>query len=234
MSQMAALWISIALVIVIVIVLSGVLLVRHNLQEAIKMCNKIQADFQDSDIKDIKKTLLIQMELTGHYYKSVLRQANLSFIFALVFAGIGILLFFSIIIFMVFGLSNNLATTVISGIGGALAQALSAINFSLYNRATNQLQTFHKSLDRLQNYMLANSICQGLDASAREHTCSLLSLIIASSSVSETEERTISNIIKQRAISSTEQQRSHVGNGHNSHTESVIPNEAPVTNENRS
>ncbi|GHO91548.1 hypothetical protein KSF_015960 [Reticulibacter mediterranei] len=218
MSLMAALWILAAFIVVIAVVALGVWMVRSNLQATIKACTKARDDFNEADIKDIKKTLLIEMELTGDYYKCVLRQANLSFIFALVFAGIGILIFFSIIIFMVVGFSADLATTVISGVGGALVQVLSAINFYLYRRASDQLQTFHKSLDRLQNYMLANSICQGLEDVPRSLTCAQLSLIIASSSVSENEERVIGEIIKHRAILSTEQTHLYAHNGHNSLT----------------
>ncbi|GHO79388.1 hypothetical protein KSD_71590 [Ktedonobacter sp. SOSP1-85] len=124
---------------------------------------------------------------------------------------------------MVFGLSTSITTTVISTIAGGLVQVISGINFSLYNRASTQLQTFHKSLERLQNYMLANSICQGLAPADKERTCAQLSLIIASSSVSQNEERVISEIIRQRAILSTEKSLP-THNGYNAPTQTHSPN----------
>ena len=215
----AAIWIGTAFLVVAAIVISSILVILSHTNQATKACDQIKNEFKAAAKDDIKETLVLQMEMSKQYHKNVLFRANLSFIFALVFAGIGILLFFSIIIFMVLGLSNNITTTVVSVVAGTLVQVLSGINFYLYNRASGQLQTFHKSLDRLQNYMLANSICQGLDKVDRAHTCAQLSLIIASSSVSQNEERVIGEIIKQRAVLSTEQLLTH--NGHNAHTQSV-------------
>src|SRR5579859_15303 len=210
----AAIWIGIALLVVAAIVIFSIFVIRSHASQAINACNEIKEQYIDLKPDDVKGTLVLQMEISKQYHKNVLFRANLSFIFALVFAGIGILLFFSIIIFMVFGLSSNITTTVVSVVAGALVQVLSGINFYLYNRASAQLQTFHKGLDRLQNFMLADSICQGLDKADRSRTCSQLSLIIASSSVSASEGHVIGEIIKQRANLSTEQPLL-AQNGHN-------------------
>lgn len=201
----AALWIGTALVVIAAGLIFSIFAIRAHTYQAIEICDQIKDEFKNAAIDDIKAMLVLQIEMGKQYHKNVLFRANLSFIVALVFASIGILLFFCIIIFMVFGLSSSITTTVISGVAGALVQVLAAINFSVYNRASDQLQTFHKSLERLQNYMLANSICQGLGAADKGRTCAQLSLIIASASVSENEERVIGEIIKQRALFSAEQ-----------------------------
>ena len=177
-------WISTGFTILTGIVLAGVFLVRYNLREAIYMCDQVTKDFEKTKIEDTKKILNIQMEMAGNYYKSVLRQANISFISALIFAGIGVLIFFSTIVFMEFGKPGSITTAGISVIGGVLVQVLSGINFYMCGRASTQLLTFHKSLDRLQNFVLANSICEGSGEKEKAVTCSQLVLIIASSSTS--------------------------------------------------
>src|SRR5437016_11968942 len=101
MSLTAALWIVSALFVIAAIVISGVFVIRSHADRAFEACEQIKDEFKRAKIDDIKETLVLQMEMSKQYHKDVLFRASLSFIFALVFAGIGILLFFSIIIFMV-------------------------------------------------------------------------------------------------------------------------------------
>ncbi|HTK06141.1 MAG TPA: hypothetical protein VL485_03150 [Ktedonobacteraceae bacterium] len=215
----AAIWIGMAFLVVVATVISSILIIRSHTKKVIQVCDQIQHKFKVAEINDIKETLALQLEMNTQYHKDILFRVNLSFIFALIFAGIGILLFFSIVIFMVFGLSSNITTTVVSVVAGTFVQVLSGVSFYLYNRESDRLQTFHKSLERLQNYMLANSICQGLEGIDKAHTCSRLSLIIASATGDEG--HAIGEIIKQRAVLATEQQQLPSHNGHSAQSVEV-------------
>src|SRR5436853_2543428 len=101
MSLTAALWIGSALVVIIIIVISGAYFMHSHTDQTIKACDHIKNELQNCKMNDPKETLVLQMEISKQYHKDVLFRANFSFFFALVFAGMGILLFFSIIIFMV-------------------------------------------------------------------------------------------------------------------------------------
>lgn len=101
-------------------------------------------------------SLLSQMSLA--YYADVRRQAQQSFLSALVAAGIGTLFF----LYATYrGMESTGAT--ISLIAGALVQVISAINFFLYDRASRQFALFHICLERTNRFLLANSLCQNLD-----------------------------------------------------------------------
>jgi len=96
-------WISAASIVLIAIVLVGVLIIRHDFQDITRRCDEARRKFESTELKNIKEILHIQLQMLENYYRSVLRQANLSFIFALIFASLGILMFFSTIVFMMFG-----------------------------------------------------------------------------------------------------------------------------------
>ncbi len=183
-------WISAASIVLIAIVLVGVLIIRHDFQDITRRCDEARRKFESTELKNIKEILHIQLQMLENYYRSVLRQANLSFIFALIFASLGILMFFSTIV-----------------------QVISGINFILYGRASNQLHTFHKSLESMQNFVLANSICQGLEEPTKALTCSQLVLIIASASNGAYQEETIGEGVRRKAMASVEVLKSYASNG---------------------
>jgi hypothetical protein len=206
-------WISAASIVLIAIVLVGVLIIRHDFQDITRRCDEARRKFESTELKNIKEILHIQLQMLENYYRSVLRQANLSFIFALIFASLGILMFFSTIVFMMFGGSGNITTAGISVISGTIVQVISGINFILYGRASNQLHTFHKSLESMQNFVLANSICQGLEEPTKALTCSQLVLIIASASNGAYQEETIGEGVRRKAMASVEVLKSYASNG---------------------
>ena len=74
----------------------------------------------------------------------------------------------------------------ISLIGGALTEFISAVNFYLYGRASNQLETFHIRLDKTQLIILADSVCEGLCEDMKSQTRADLVAAIANSLVINT------------------------------------------------
>jgi hypothetical protein len=52
-------------------------------------------------------------------------------------------------------------------ISGAVVEVVSGVVFYLYGKTTSQLSSFHSRLELLQRYLLANSLCEGLDGEER-------------------------------------------------------------------
>jgi len=65
----------------------------------------------------------------------------------------------------------------------------------------------------MQNFVLANSICQGLEEPTKALTCSQLVLIIASASNGAYQEETIGEGVRRKAMASVEVLKSYASNG---------------------
>jgi hypothetical protein len=104
--------------------------------------------------------------LNDEYYRSVLQQAQRSFLWALCAAIIGLLFFLAAVACLLLQQPQNISY--VSVICGTLVEAISALNFYLYGRASQQLTVFHHSLDRTQQFILANNICELLQDNKEE------------------------------------------------------------------
>jgi hypothetical protein len=51
----------------------------------------------------------------------------------------------------------------VSAISGAVVEVISGINFVLYGKASTQLLGFHERLEQTQRFLLANSVCEGIE-----------------------------------------------------------------------
>jgi hypothetical protein len=49
-------------------------------------------------------------------------------------------------------------------------EAIAVLNFSLYGRVFTQFREVHERLDRTQQYLLANSICENLKGDVKQAT----------------------------------------------------------------
>jgi hypothetical protein len=117
-----------------------------------------------AETKDVQQIAAAQLELLTGYYQVALTQSRRSFFWALIFAGAGLVFF---IVAVVFPLPNGLVVSIAPLIAGAVVEVISGIGFYLYGKTSSQLSAFHHSLDILQRYLLANSICESLDSEAR-------------------------------------------------------------------
>lgn len=140
---------------------------------------KAIANVAQADPGNIQQVAASQLSIINSYYQSVLQQAQQSFRWALVAAGIGLLFFLAAIGFLVFQQSTSISN--ISIISGALIEVISAINFYLYSRASVQLASFHNRLDTTQRFLLANSVCENLEGEIKHITRASLVEIIANS-----------------------------------------------------
>lgn len=123
-------------------------------------------DVSKADPSNIQEVAAAQFALSNLYYENVLAQAKRSFNAAVVASIAGLVFFLAAIAFAVS--ANRLTTSIISVIGGGIVEVVGGLNFWLYARTTIQLNSFHLRLERMQRFLLANSVTSGLGGNRRE------------------------------------------------------------------
>jgi len=133
-------------------------------------CDKL-ADAEVSDTNGIA-ALLLKMSL--RYYADVLRQAQQSFFLALGAAAVGLAFF----LYAAWSAMHG-GPAKIGIITGALVEAISAIGFYLYGRAASQFGSFHICLERMNRFLIANSVCESMEPQKRDEARSALVDVMA-------------------------------------------------------
>jgi hypothetical protein len=123
-------------------------------------------DLSKADPSNIQEVAAAQFALSNLYYENVLAQARRSFNAAVIASAIGLFFFLAAVAFAVS--TNRLATSVISVIGGGIVEVIGGLNFWLYARTAIQLNSFHLRLERMQRFLLANSVSSSLEGDRRE------------------------------------------------------------------
>jgi hypothetical protein len=166
-------------------------LVSQALLESVNRLSKAKPE-------DVQEIVASQIQLMTAYHNVVLEQARRSFLWALIAAGIGLGFFLASVTFLLVLHSANVS--IITLISGSLIEVISAINFFLYGKTSSQLANFQSRLDVTQRFLLANSICEGLDDKHKHRSRAELVRIIAGianttpkSSPEEEEEKENSN-----------------------------------------
>lgn len=118
------------------------------------------------DVADVQKVVASQLDIMRVYHSLVQEQAKKSFFWALVSATVGLAFFIFAVSFIVFTKIESAA--VISVISGALIEVISGINFYLYGKTSSQLAEFQSRLDTTQRFLLANSVCEGLEGDVKQ------------------------------------------------------------------
>jgi hypothetical protein len=139
--------------------------------------DKTIADLAKAKPSDVQEIAASQIKLLNSYYIVALNQSQRSFLAAMVAAVIGLSCFIGTAIFLVYQQSQSVALAI--SFGGALSTFISSINFYQYNKSTAQLAEFHDKLDITQRFLLANSICEGLEEDFKQKARSELVRIIA-------------------------------------------------------
>lgn len=121
------------------------------------------------DIKkdDVKGTAASQIELLSRFYDLALSQAQRSFRWALAAAVVGLVFFMVAILFSLTSSAGS-DTAMVTLIGGAMIEFISAINFYLYNKTLSQLTLFQGRLETTQRFLLANSLTESLSDEFRD------------------------------------------------------------------
>jgi hypothetical protein len=134
--------------------------VSHSVSDSVERLSK-------ANPKDVQEIAASQIQLLNSYYHISLDQARRSFYSALAAAGIGLIFFLAAIGFLLFKQpSEGVASASI--ISGSLVEVISAINFYLYGKTSAQFAEFHTRLGHTQRYLLANSLCEGLEGDFKQ------------------------------------------------------------------
>ena len=126
---------------------------------------KLVAGLDPAKIQEVAASQVVISEM---YYTTSLQYAQRLFRWALITAGVG--LFFFLVAVALQVLQKPINGALISLASGGVLVALAMLNFWLYGRVFNQLRAFHERLDRTQQYMLANSICENLKGDVKQAT----------------------------------------------------------------
>ena|SRR3989442_6220162 len=142
---------------------------------------KTVKDVAEADPSNVQQVAASQLALLGNFYKTVLQQAQQSFLAALIASIIGLIFFIAAVSFLL--LQKSESVSIISLVSGTLVEVIAGINFYLYGQTSKQFSTFHTRLERTQNFLLANSVCTNLlDSEAKETSRAELVRLIATAS----------------------------------------------------
>lgn len=137
---------------------------------------------EDDPMRGIRR---MHEDLIERYYKDVLKQARTSFRCAVTLSMLGFLVLVGTIAVVVYqGMTTPGGTFAVGLVGvtsGALIELLSAAVFLVYKRATDQFNTFHTCLERMNRYIMSHAINRSIeDGSASDQVRRDLACIIAS------------------------------------------------------
>lgn len=138
---------------------------------------QVIARLATADPSKVQEIAASQIELLIRYYDIVLVQARQSFLWALIAAGVGLGFFLAAVTFLLWQQSQQVA--VISLISGARIEVISGINFYLYGKAADRMSDFQNRLNTTQRFLLANSVCEGLEGEAKQQARAALVRTIA-------------------------------------------------------
>jgi hypothetical protein len=129
------------------------------------------------DTTNIARVAASQLTISNAYYENVLSQARRSFNSAIAAAIVGLLFFLGAV--AVAMTRELIGAASISALSGTIVEVIAGLNFWLYARTSLQLESFHLRLERMQRYLVANSVCENLRGKARDLALSELVATIA-------------------------------------------------------
>lgn len=138
-----------------------------------------------ADPTNVQEVAARQLRLSDAYYENALHHSRQSFRSAIVASAVGLAFFLAAVGFVLARNDNDAA--VISAISGAIVQAIAGLNFWLYGRTAQQLDTFHVRLEQTQHFLIANSLCESLTDERRDEARVNLISIIATHTTTETQ-----------------------------------------------
>lgn len=123
----------------------------------VQLCNSIAT----TDLDDTNRLYSHLQQQADGYYKSACSRARNSFWTAQAFAALGITYVGYIGYECLNGLNGSKASgnqVVFHAFAAVLVSAISSLNFVLYKRSIRQFELFHVCLERLNRYLMANSV----------------------------------------------------------------------------
>lgn len=130
-----------------------------SIRELSATCDKLAT----AELRDTNGIAALLLKMSLRYYADVLRQAQKSFFLALGTAAVGIAFF----LYAAWS-SMHGGPAKIGIITGALVEVISAIGFFLYGRAARQFGAFDICLERMNRFLIANSVCESMEPQKRD------------------------------------------------------------------
>ncbi|HEY6287544.1 MAG TPA: hypothetical protein VIX20_17885 [Ktedonobacteraceae bacterium] len=129
------------------------------------------AAIQQSDPTDFKAISGSKLTLSNSFYNNTLRQSQQSFLWSLIWAGVGAI-FIIVSVLLVILLRPTIANSVIIGLlggtGGIGSETIAYATLQLYKQASDHAAACHIRLDSASDFILANSACEGLDGPEKQ------------------------------------------------------------------
>jgi hypothetical protein len=147
---------------------------------------RITAEISATEPSDVQRNAANQIKLLDQYHEDGLRQAKTSFMAAIVTAILG---FISLILAFGYLIATN-ETNVVSiatAIGSVLLEFISGALFYLYNQTRTQLTYYHRRMNQIQRFLLANSVIESMEGSTRDEARRELAKQIANADIQEPE-----------------------------------------------
>jgi hypothetical protein len=115
----------------------------------------------EANPSDIKAIGASQLELSAAYYHNPHKQSKQSFLLACVAAVVCLISFVAAITILIFQKPANIAY--ISMVGSAISALFGGIFYLIYRHASSQALAYKPQVDKIQQFILANSACELLD-----------------------------------------------------------------------
>ena len=112
------------------------------------------------DLKKPEEVLAASGNILNSYYTVALAQSARSFVWAVAASIVGLLLFVFAIYFVLTQGSADAA--IVTAIAGAIVQVVAGLQFYLYGKTTEQAANHRFSLEKMQRFLLANSLIESL------------------------------------------------------------------------
>ncbi len=129
---------------------------------------KLTQQIAQADPKNIQEVAASQLSIINNYYIVGLQQSQQSFRWSLIWGGIGLSFLIAAVCFLLLRQPTEVSFT--STIGGAIIEVFAGSYLYLYRRASDQLAAFRFSLEKTQQFLLANSMCESLEGDLAQTT----------------------------------------------------------------
>lgn len=120
---------------------------------------------------DIQTTTANLMQVDNSYYINALEQSKSSFDWAIRIGVTGIAFFFIAAGILIWKQADqSYAGPLITALSGAVVEVIAGIILALHRHASDQVNSCHVRLNRMQRFLVANSACESLEGEIKQKT----------------------------------------------------------------
>lgn len=122
-------------------------------------------DIQNQPDYDVFKLLYKNVRESTEYYIISKRQANKSFILAIISCVLGVFIYMCGFLIVAF-LDKNI--TILTTISGTVVELIAGLSFWMYSKSLKQLNEYHRRLSSTEKYLTSIQMADKLESSERE------------------------------------------------------------------